>query len=137
MNGPSVIEIQNTDKVLGYLSEIEELSYSNMEDRPDIFNITGPEGVSCVLDVEETMVCISAEICDMPEDLGKANEILSYLMDQNYVAVHGKFATDNGKVYFKENLEFENLDGNELEAALAWTLKMVEISASKIVEILE
>lgn len=136
MNEPSFIEIQNTDKVLDFLANIEEVSYTKMENRPDIFNIVGPGNISCILDVEETMVCISAEICDIPEDQAKANEILNYLMEQNFVAVHGKFATNNGKVFFKENLEFENLDGNELEAALAWTLKMVEIGAEKIVKII-
>lgn len=137
MNEPSVVEIQNTDAVLDILANIDEISYTNVQDRPDIFNIVGPDNVSCILDVEETMVCISAEICDIPDDPEKSVEILRYLMEQNFEAVHGKFATYNGKFYFKENLEFENLDGNELEAALAWTLKMVAISAEKIVKILE
>lgn len=139
MKSPTAIELQNTDFILGMLVNIDGISYTNIQ--PDIFRIKGPEGVSCILDVEETLVCISEEICNVPEpDVTPEQDkermdLLSCLLELNFEALHGKFAVSNGKVYFKENLEIKNLNQNELEAALGWALAMVARSVEKISEI--
>ena len=135
MNAPSAIELANTNKVLDILVEIDGISYKNL--REDIFEITGPEGAVCILDVEETLVCIGAEICDIPEDTEKKVALLSALLELNNEAIHGKFAINNGKIFFKENLEIANLDANELEAALGWTMVMVVKGVEKISTIIE
>jgi hypothetical protein len=135
MEAPSVLELKNTDKILDLLVEIEGISYKNL--RGDILEITGPEGATCILDVEETLVCIGAEICDIPEDIIKRADLFKVLLDLNNEAIHGKFAINNEKIFFKENLEIENIDGNELEAALGWTLLMVIKSVEKISGIIE
>lgn len=130
MEAPSVLELKNTDKVLDILVGIVGISYTNL--REDIFEITGPEGATCILDVEETLVCIGAEICDIPLEVSQQAKLFKCLLDLNNEAIHGKFAINDDKVYFKENLEVENLDANELEAALGWTLVMVLKSVEMI-----
>jgi hypothetical protein len=125
---PSVIELENTNKILDLLVNIEGISYLNI--REDIFKINGPEGTNCILDVEETLVCISSEICDIPIDEPK--ELFKYLLSLNNKAVHGKFVIYNNKIYFKDNLEIENLDKNELEASLNWTFVMSLKGSEKI-----
>jgi hypothetical protein len=128
--GPSQKEIENAAKVLGFLCDIEDISYSKL--REDIFEVQGLEGTSCVVDVEESLVCISATICEIPEDESIQYVTFKALLELNHTAIHGKFTSDGAKIYFKENLEFENLDKNELEAALAWVLIMVKQGAEKL-----
>lgn len=128
MDAPSAIELKNTEKILDILVDIEGISYKNL--REDIFEITGPEGATCILDVEETLVCIGAEICTIPEEATPEDtqaiiKMYRILLELNNEAIHGKFAINDGKIFFKENLEIKNLDGNELEAALGWALLMV------------
>ncbi|MDD5649804.1 MAG: hypothetical protein PHF86_05190 [Candidatus Nanoarchaeia archaeon] len=131
----STIEIQNASIVLGMLCDIEGIAYN--QTREDIFEVRGPEGFSCLIDVEPTLVCIASEICDVPEDESKQFLLFKYLLELNHQAVHGKFSSDGKKVYFKENLEIANLDLNELEAALGWTLGMVKQGVEKISTIVE
>jgi hypothetical protein len=130
MNAPSKLELQNTDKVLDILVGIVGISYTNL--REDIFEITGPEGATCILDVEESLVCIGAEICDIPEEVSQQAKLFRCLLDLNNESIHGKFAINNGKIFVKENLEIENLDTNELEAALAWILIMISKGVERI-----
>lgn len=135
MNGtPSTIEIQNASKVLDMLCDIEGIAYNQL--REDIFEVKGPEGFSCVVDVEPTLICISSEICNIPDDESKLLPLFKCLLELNQNAVHGKFSLSNNKVFFKENLEFENADLNEFEAALGWTLGMVKQGVEKISTIL-
>jgi hypothetical protein len=134
MRSPSALELQNTDFILGMLVSIDGIAYTNIE--PDIFRITGPEGAACILDVEESLVCISEEICSIPEEVSQQSKLFKCVLDLNSEAIHGKFATSNGKLYFKENLEIKNINQNELEAALGWTLAMVARGVEAISDIL-
>jgi hypothetical protein len=135
MSGPSAIEMENAGKILDVLCNMEGISYTNI--REDIFEITGPEGATCILDVEETLVCIGAEICDIPLEVSQQAKLFKSLLDLNNEAIHGKFAINGGKIFFKENLEIENLDANELEAALGWVLVMVLKGVEKISTIID
>jgi hypothetical protein len=133
---PSALEIANAQKVLGYLSDMDDVSYKTV--REDIFAVSNHEaGVECVVDVEESIVCIFVEVCDVPESGDERNKLNELLMGLNNKAVHGKFATNNGKVFFRDNLEFENLDKNELEASLTWVFGMVGGNIEEISGIIE
>ena len=135
MEAPSTLELQNTEKVLDLLVDIDGVSFRNI--REDIFEISAPDGSACILDVEETLICIASEICEVPEDMEKQAELFTCLLELNNEAIHGKFAINKGKIFFKENLEIENVDLNELEAALGWTLGMVSKGAEIISNIIE
>jgi len=131
-NKPSELEIQNAQKVLGFLSEMKGISFKNL--REDIFLVSANEGGNCLVDVEESIVCMSIEVCDVPEENEAALD--GFLMELNGRAVHGKFAKVSGKYFFRDNLEFKNLDLNELEASLKWCFGMVVTNVQKISNII-
>ncbi len=132
--GPSTLEIKNAGVVLEMLSTMEDISYEVL--REDIFRVTQSEtGVSCVVDVEETLVCIISEVCDLTLT-EKHSKLLHFLLECNNAAVHGKFAILNNKLVCKENLEIENMDKNELEAAIGWVLITVAKNIEKISDLL-
>jgi hypothetical protein len=110
-------EIENSSKVLRLLSQISDISYEQQENRPDIFIVNEPDSsLQCIVDVEEDTVISFMEITsfenEFPSDL--AIDLLKF----NNKAVHGAFTIEKNKLYFKSNLEIENLDLNELEASL-------------------
>ena len=129
---PSAVEIENAKKVLEFLSEMKGISYTLA--REDIFQVKSNEtSLICIVDVEPSIVCLSIEVCDVPEEY-KA-ELDDLFMVLNGQAIHGKFVRLNKKYYFRDNLEFLNLDFNELEASLKWSFGMVGGNISKIANI--
>ena len=119
---PSALEIENAVKIQDFLSTIDGISFRN--EREDIFIVSNEDGLDCMVDVEENIVCLAMSVCDLSE-IGDTNpeaipEIMSLLLNLNGEAVHGKFATQGSMVVCKDNLEFENLDKNEFEASLGW-----------------
>lgn len=131
---PSELEVQNAKKVLGFLSDMKDVSFKIA--REDIFEVSKAEtkGIICVVDVEETLVCLSVDVCDVPED--NEAELDNFFMGLNSAAVHGKFVKTRKKYYFRDNLEFANLDSNELEASLKWSFGMVGANVQKISNII-
>lgn len=126
---PSQVEVQNAKKVLGFLSDMEGISYTAVRD--DIFAVKSNDlDVTCIVDVEETLVLLSVEVCNVPEE--NESELDNFLMTLNGQAIHGKFCKCKGKYFFRESLEFTNLDFNELEACLRWTFLMVGANVQKI-----
>lgn len=118
---PSKLEIENAGKVLDMLSEIDDITFKRL--REDIFEVTNiTTGISCIVDVEESIVCIFTEVCDLPAD---SKGLCFELLKANAEAVHGKFQIKDGKISFQDNLEIENLDRNEFEASLGWTFASV------------
>lgn len=110
-------EIKNAEKVLLLLSQIDGISYEQQEDRPDIFVVNEEDTqLSLIVDVEEDTVVAFIEVTPfsyhLPEGLGER------LLGLNNGAVHGAFTINNQKLYFKSNLQIENLDLNELEASI-------------------
>lgn len=130
MTQPSTKEIENAQKVLGFLADISDISFQTK--REDIFEVKGLEELKCIVDVEETIVCIFSDICELPKDESLQFIVFKHLMELNHTAIHGKFALEGDKIFFKENLEFENLDLNELEAALGWTFIMIKQATEKL-----
>ena len=64
---PSEIEVQNAKRILEFLSETKGVSYETL--REDIFAVKNVEtGVTCIVDVEPTLVFLSVEVCDVPEE---------------------------------------------------------------------
>jgi hypothetical protein len=115
---PSAKEVENGRKVLAILQDIDDIGYT--VHRPDLFSVTEPElGLEIMVDAEEEVVCLVADICDIAH-LEKHVPDWSYkLLELNNKLLHGAFALDKGHIWLRENLAAANLDPNELEDALS------------------
>jgi hypothetical protein len=114
------------------LSEIEGVQYENA--REDIFVITDPDtDLKLVVDVEEETVCLLMDVMKKSEVPVDA-DFLEFLLKQNNKAVHGAFCLDDRNLLIKENLEFENLDLNELETAIKSIFVLANDSLPTILE---
>ncbi len=85
------------------------------------------EGIkNLVVDCEPPLVILEQLIMPVPKQPG---DLFKRLLQMNNTLVHGAFALDDqGKnVFFRDTLELENLDRNELEASIrALSLAMAE-----------
>lgn len=132
----SAIEIANAGKVVAHLSSLNQYGYKNLRD--DIFVVTDIEsGQECIVDVEESIVCIYMEVCDAPTTDEQKLALFELLLTMNSRAIHGRFEVFNDKVVFKDNLEIANLDQNELEASLRWMFGVIEGGIEQIASIVQ
>lgn len=132
---PTKKEIENSKEVSKILSSINGIISKRL--REDIFEVKDDQGNDCIVDVEESIVCVYTDICDVPEDEKTKTELFQTLLSINNRAVHGKFAiTPRNTIIFRDNLEFENLDENELEASLRWAFGILGESLKIIADIL-
>ncbi|MCU0392032.1 MAG: YbjN domain-containing protein [Thermoflexibacter sp.] len=123
--------MSNFQKVKFYL---QELGYDiTTEDQADeVFVINAPEdGIqNLVIDCEPPILIIEQFLFV----LNKHNEdIFKQLLQKNREIVHGAFALDDSgtKVVFRDTLQLENLDLNELEGSLnSLKLLVAEYSAT-------
>ncbi|MFQ5449489.1 MAG: YbjN domain-containing protein [Nitrospinaceae bacterium] len=119
--------MSNFEKVKDYLLEMgfsidhedsgEELVVVNDEER-GIHHL--------VLDCEDPILILEQVIMPLPE--GSA-EVYKRLLEINRTLVHGAFALDEegGTLIFRDTLQLENLDRNELEGSIdALSLAMAE-----------
>jgi len=116
----SELEVKNADKVLSMLQQIDGITYERVTD--DVFLVNETEsgnGLSMTIDAEESVVCLIMDIMDIPENADYRCDVLEDLLKINDTAVHGKFCVSGSKILFKDNLEAENMDQNELEASMA------------------
>jgi len=82
-----------------------------------------------VIDCEPPIVVLEQLIMEVPEDSG---ELFKRLLQMNRSLVHGAFALDEeGKyLFFRDTLQLENLDRNELEGSIrALSLGLAENGA--------
>jgi hypothetical protein len=125
------MNMSNFQKVKFYL---QELGYDiTTEDQADeVFVINAPEdGIqNLVIDCEPPILIIEQFLFV----LNKHNEdIFKQLLQKNREIVHGAFALDDSgtKVVFRDTLQLENLDLNELEGSLnSLKLLVAEYSAT-------
>jgi len=133
---PSEIEINNAGKILEMLLKTEDVSFDPHPDREDIFIVNEPEtGQKMVIDVEESTVCFLMDICPIPIEDDKRLALYEKLLEINNVSVHGAFSTANGRIIFKDNLEIDNIDQNELDASIQLMLVTVAQNIEAISEI--
>lgn len=133
----TIIEIENSIKVLEMLSQIEEIEVLQDEKRPDLFIITEPEsGLILKIDVEETTIVFFMDIEKVEKITDELGELL--LIINNKEAVHGAFGynPDTKRIVFKNILEIENLDMNELKSSIITMIVTVFESISRINKII-
>lgn len=107
----------NFEKVQGYLEELEiEVSEVHTEEKVLVINDQDRGICNMVLDCESDILILEQHIVDIEDD----KEQYRRLLQINRELVHGAFVlTEEGnRVIFRDTLQFENLDLNEIEASL-------------------
>tara|TARA_B100000315_G_scaffold23860_1_gene20631 strand:- start:47 stop:442 length:396 start_codon:yes stop_codon:yes gene_type:complete len=109
---------ENLEKVKNYLQELG-FSISSESTKEKLVVIDDEEkGINnLIIDCEEPILVIEQIIMKVP---GKANDFFKRLLQINRTVVHGAFVLDeDGKnVIFRDTLQLENLDKNELEGSI-------------------
>ncbi len=109
---------ENLEKVKSYLEELG-FSISSENTKEELVVIDDEEkGINnLIIDCEEPILVVEQIIMKVPE---KANDFFKRLLQINRTVVHGAFVLDeDGKnVIFRDTLQLENLDKNELEGSI-------------------
>ena len=105
-------------KIKDYLLELEYNIVSENEQEAVFLIEKEDEGIANVLVAcNEPILIIEAHLFDLKEE---KCDVLKRLLQINRDIVHGAFALDDtgNKVIFRDTLQLENLDLNELESSL-------------------
>jgi len=106
------------NKVKDYLLNLE---YNIVQEdlAEELFVVENPEGgiANLVVDCEDPILIIEGLLFEIS---GDKDDIFKSLLMKNGEIVHGAFTLDETgtKVLFRDTLQLENLDQNELEATL-------------------
>ena len=109
---------KNMEKVKNYLQELGfSISTENKKEELVVINDEEKGINNLIIDCEEPILVIEQIIMEVP---GKANDFFKRLLQMNRTIVHGAFVVDeDGKnVIFRDTLQLENLDKNELEGSI-------------------
>ena len=105
-------------KVKGYLTELK-VSIKKEDEKQGVFVIDDEEeGIkNMVIVCNEPILIMQQHIFDVKKE---SIELYKSLLQKNQDIVHGAFALDETgkKVIFRDTLQLENLDLNELEGSL-------------------
>ena len=121
------------DLVKQYLFEIEIPIISEDQAEELVVVDNEDEGIkNLVIDCEEPILVLEQIIMKVPQDPGN---LFKRLLQMNREMVHGAFVLDENAelVIFRDTLQLENLDRNELEASIqALGLAMAEYSSEML-----
>ena len=110
---------ENLDLVKGYLLDIDLKIVSEDEAEELVIVEDEENGVrNLIIDCEPPIVILEQLIMDVPEDAG---DFFKRLLQMNRTMVHGAFVLDDeegSRVLFRDTLQLENLDRNELEGSI-------------------
>ncbi|GAB7089243.1 molecular chaperone Tir [Marinifilum fragile] len=106
------------NKVKDYLLNLEyNIVQENLAE--ELFVVENPDGgiANLIVDCEDPILIIEGLLFEIN---GDTNDIYKSLLMKNREIVHGAFTLDETgtKVLFRDTLQLENLDQNELEATL-------------------
>ncbi len=91
------------------------------------------EGIkNLIIDCEPPLLILEQLIMHLPKDKETRNTLYKRLLQMNQTLVHGAFAIDDNEenLFFRDTLQLENLDANELQASInALSFAMAEHSA--------
>jgi hypothetical protein len=110
---------ENLDLVKGYLLDID-LKIVSEDEAEELIVVEDEEnGIhNLIIDCEPPIVILEQLIMDVPEDAG---DFFKRLLQMNRTMVHGAFVLDDeegNRVLFRDTLQLENLDCNELEGSI-------------------
>ena len=110
---------KNLDLVKGYLLDIDMKILSENEAEELVIVEDEENGIhNLIIDCEPPIVILEQLIMDVPEEAG---DFFKRLLQMNRTMVHGAFVLDDeegSRVLFRDTLQLENLDCNELEGSI-------------------
>ncbi len=123
----------NLQKVKDYLDELE-LSISSEDEAEELVVIDDEEkGIkNLIIDCEDPVLVLEQVIMDVPQN---TEGFFKRLLQMNRTLVHGAFVLDEEgtKVIFRDTLQLENLDKNELESSInALSIALAEYAGELI-----
>ena len=123
----------NLQKVKGYLDELE-FSISSEDVAEELVVIDDEEkGIkNLIIDCEDPVLVIEQVIMDVPKS---TEGFFKRLLQMNRTLVHGAFVLDEdgSKVIFRDTLQLENLDRNELDGSInALSIALAEYAGELI-----
>lgn len=106
------------NKVKDYLLNLE-FNIVKEDIAEELFVVENPDGgiANLIVDCEDPILIIEGVLFELTND---NPEIYKALLKKNREIIHGAFVLDESgkKVLFRDTLQLENLDQNELEATL-------------------
>ncbi len=123
----------NLQKVKDYLDELE-FSISSEDEAEEMVVIDDEDkGLkNLIIDCEDPILVLEQVIMDVPQ---KTEGFYKRLLQMNRTLVHGAFVLDEEgtKVIFRDTLQLENLDKNELEGSItALSIALAEYAGELI-----
>ncbi len=110
---------ENLDLVKGYLLDIDLKIVSEDEAEELVIVEDEENGIrNLIIDCEPPIVILEQLIMNVSEDAG---DFFKRLLQINRTMVHGAFVLDDeegSRVLFRDTLQLENLDCNELEGSI-------------------
>ena len=124
---------ENLQKGKDYLEELE-LSISSEDEAEELVIIDDEDkGIkNLIIDCEDPVLVLEQVIMDVPKN---TDGFFKRLLQMNRTLVHGAFVLDEegAKVIFRDTLQLENLDKNELEASItALSIALAEYAGELI-----
>ena len=124
---------ENLQKVKDYLDELE-LSISSEDEAEELAIIDDEDkGIkNLIIDCEDPVLVLEQVIMDVPKN---TDGFFKRLLQMNRTLVHGAFVLDEEgtKVIFRDTLQLENLDKNELEGSInALSIALAEYAGELI-----
>ena len=124
---------KNLQKVKDYLDELE-LSISSEDEAEEMVVIDNEDkGLkNLIIDCEDPILALEQVIMDVPQN---TEGFYKRLLQMNRTLVHGAFVLDEegDKVIFRDTLQLENLDKNELEGSItALSIALAEYAGELI-----
>ncbi len=123
----------NLQKVKEYLDELEfSISSENVAEELVVINDEEKGIKNLIIDCEDPVLVLEQVIMDVPQG---ADGFYKRLLQMNRTLVHGAFVLDDEgkKVIFRDTLQLENLDKNELEGSInALSIALAEYAGDLI-----
>lgn len=120
----------NFEKVKGFLLDLD-LNITHENEAEELVVVQDEEsGISnLIVDCEDPIVIFEQPIMPVPKD---SADFYKRLLQMNRTLVHGAFVLneDASMIFFRDTLQLENLDKNELEGSIsALSLALAENAA--------
>ena len=111
--------MRSVEDVEAYLGKMNR-RFTHVDDQPSTFLVHGGDNMPpTVLRVDPPLVVLRVHVGDIDGDPAHNGELFQKLLTINAKSlVHVSFGIEDGKIVLSSALELENLDYNELAAAL-------------------